>query len=473
MQVQDSPPALNSRRHGLLSACLVILVGMANVGWRLGTLDDWWFEDDPLLYAGVLKVPAPWLFFYDVAANRLATAGPNELAPMLFSSMWLDLWLAPRSTAWSYAHSGLIYLATSAAFHVAMLRLLRERWLALATTIAWMLLPSTNVLVEFVSTRHYLIGMFWALLAAISVDDALKARRGSRSWQLLRVAVFTWLSIISKEFFPPAVLTMTFLWFAWRRDWRGAAIPVVLGALYAIYRIAMTEPSLVYYGNALMSPSQTVKLLLRLPYMTYAGWAGYAALALTVLLLRRQVRADRAVLPVVAIGGATLAVSLLVIYPVGNPVANSWNSFGTWYRTPCVINTLLLVAFAYAVGNLRSASARVALMAMLSLAVLAGAHRTAEQWDRMKSEQWAEAQFIFENPEETLLSQTRAVWFLPGVAALYPERRIAAFVSRWELPRSERYLELLRAPRPFWVYEEGRFRQGDPAMLQRLFREGQ
>ena len=71
------------------------------------------------------------------------------------------------------------------------------------------------------------------------------------------------------------------------------------------------------------------------------------------------------------------------------------------------------------------------------------------------------------------VSQIRAVWFLPGVAALYPERRIAAFVSRWELPRGERYLELLRSPRSFWVYEEGRFRQGDPAMLQRLFREGQ
>src|SRR5690606_12201958 len=101
-------------------------------------------------------------------------------------------------------------------------RLLRERWLAIITTIAWMLLPSTAVLVEFLSTRHYMIGMFWALMAAMSVDDALKARPGPRRLILLRVAVFTLLSIISKEFFPPALLPSTFLWFAWQRDWRGA-----------------------------------------------------------------------------------------------------------------------------------------------------------------------------------------------------------------------------------------------------------
>ncbi len=460
--------AQNDRRRGLLFVLVVLVAGVANVVWRLGTPGDWWFEDDPVLYAAIGKTASPWLFFYDMAANRLATTGPNELAPVLLSSMWLDLWLAPRSTAWAYAHSGLVYLATAVAFFFAMLRLLRGNWLALATTIAWMLLPSTSVLVEFLSTRHYMIGMFWALLAAMSVDDALQARPGPRGLLLLRVAAFIWLSIISKEFFPPAVLTLTFLWFAWQRDWRGAAIPVALGALYAIYRFSMTEPSLVYYGNSLMSVSQVAKLLLRLPYMTYGGWAGYAALALTVVLLRRQVRADRSILPVVAIGAATLFVSLLVIYPVGNPVANSWDSFGTWYRTPCVINTLLLVAFAYAVANLRQAPAKISLMTVLLIAILHGSHRTAEQWDRMKAEQVAEAEFILENPDKTLVSQVRAVWFLRGVAALFPERKVGAFVCRWDRPRSEAYAEVLRSSRPFWIYENGKIRQSTDALAQRL-----
>ena len=471
MNVQPLRSAPIDRRRALLYACLVLLVGVGNVVWRLGTLGDWWFEDDPLLYAGIWKVASPWLFFYDVAANRMATTGPNELAPMLLGSMWLDLWIAPRSTGWAYAHSGLVYLATSIAFYFAMRRLLRENWLALATTIAWMLLPSTSVLVEFLSTRHYLIGMFWALMAAMAVDDAVRARPGPRWWPLLRVAAFIWLSIISKEFFPPAVLTLAFLWFAWHRDWRGAAIPVVLGALYAAYRFAMTEPSLVYYGNSLMSLSQVAKLILRLPYMTYGGWIGYAALALTVVLLRRQLRADRSRLPVVVIGGATLAVSLLVIYPVGNPVANAWNSFGTWYRTPCVINTLLLVAFAYAVGNLQRARARIGLMALLLLGVMHGSYRTAEQWDLMKAEQAAEAQFIFDNPDKTLLSQVRAVWFLRGVAALFPEREMGTFVCRYDRPRREDYRQLLQSSQPFWVYDGGKMRPGDPALLKRLLAE--
>ena len=474
MHVQDprsAQPVSNDRRRDLLCAVLVLAAGFANVAWRLATPVDWWFEDDPVLYAGIAKVASPWLFFYDVAANRLATTGPNELAPMLLSSMWLDLWIAPRSTAWAYAHSGLVYLATAVAFYFAMLRFLRERWLALATTLAWMLLPSTSVLVEFLSTRHYMIGMFWALLAAMSVDDALKARPGPRGFLLLRVAAFIWLSIISKEFFPPAVLTLTFLWFAWQRDWRGAAIPVALGVLYAIYRFAMTEPSLDYYGNSLMSLEQTLKLLLRLPYMTYGGWAGYAALAFTVILLRRKAREGRSILPVIAIGGATLAVSLLVIYPVGHPLNSSWRSLGTWYRTPCVINTLLLVAFAYAVGMLRQVRARIAVMTLLLVAVSHGSHRTAEHWDRMKAEQAAEAEFVFSNPEKTLVSQVRAIWFLHGVVSLFPERKAGAFVCRWDRPRSEGYVELLRSAKPFWIYEDGKIREVSASTRQRLLAE--
>ena len=187
-----------------------------------------------------------------------------------------------------------------------------------------------------------------------------------------------------------------------------------------------------------------------------------------MVLLRRQVRADRSILPVVAIGAATLFVSLLVIYPVGNPVANSWDSFGTWYRTPCVINTLLLVAFAYAVANLRQAPAKISIMTVLLIAILHGSHRTAEQWDRMKAEQVAEAEFILENPDKTLVSQVRAVWFLRGVAALFPERKVGAFVCRWDRPRSEAYAEVLRSSHPFWIYENGKIRQSTDALAQRL-----
>lgn len=470
-QVSGPAPRVEGNfRRGLPFVLVVLFVGVVNVGWHLGTLGDWWFEDDPFVYAAISRVASPWLFFYDVGANRLAT-GPNELAPVLLSSMWVDTWLAPRSTTWAYAHTALLYLATALAFYFAMLRFLRGRSIAVATTVAWMLLPSTTVLVEFLSTRHYMIGMFWALLAAMAVQDALKARRGSRGPVLVRVAAFIWLSIISKEFFPPAVLTMTFLWFAWRRDWRGAAIPVALGAVYAVYRVLMTEPALVYYGNALMSAEQVLKLLLRLPYTTYGGWAGYAALALTTVLLWRKARVDRDILPVIVIGAATLAVSLLVIYPVGNPVSTSWRSFGTWYRTPFVINTLLLVALAYAVGTIRQERARVAIMALVLIAVVSGSHRTAKQWDHMKAEQAAEAEFMLTNPEKTLVSQIRAVWFLRGVTSLYPERKGGAFVCRWERPQSDAYQELLQSSQPFWTYENGEIQEGSLATRQRLLAE--
>ena len=467
---RSARPGLSEKQRGLLFPLVILVVAVANVTLHLATPWDWWFEDDPFVYAGVRQVASPWLFFHDVAANRLAT-GPNELAPVLLSSMWLDLWLAPLSTSWAYVHTGLVYLATALAFYFATGRLLRDRALALTTSIAWMLLPSTTVLVEFLSTRHYMIGMFWALMAAMSVQDALQARPGRRGLLLVRVAAFTWFSIISKEFFPPAVLTLAFLWFAWRRDWRGALIPVVLGAAYAVYRVSMTEPSIVYYGNSLMSVEQSLKLLLRLPYMTYGGWAGYAALAFTVVVLRRKARSDPEILPVIAIGGATLVVSLLVIYPVGHPLNASWRSLGTWYRTPCVINTLLLLAFAYAVSTLQRERARLAIMTLLLIVVFHGSHRTANEWDRMKADLAAEAGFMFSNPDKLLVSQIRAVWFLPKVVELYPERKGAAFFSHWDRPPNRAYIDLLRSNAPFWVYEGRQFREASPETRKRLFAE--
>ena len=382
---------------------------------------------------------------------------------MLLSSMWLDLWLAPRSTVWAYTHSGLVYLATAVAFYFAMLRLLRERWLALATTVAWMLLPSTTVLVEFLSTRHYLIGMFWALLAAMSVDDALKARPGPRTLLLVRVAAFTWLSIISKEFFPPAVLTLTFLWFAWRRDWRGAAIPVVLGALYAIYRVVddRAVARLLRQRADVAKPGREAAPAPALHDLRRMGRA-MRLCALTAVLLRRQVRADRALLPVVAIGGATLLVSLLVIYPVGNPVANAWSSFGTWYRTPCVINTLLLVAFAYAVANLgRSAGEDRAHDAAVARGPH-GSHRTAGAMGPDEGRAGGRSEVHFREPGQDAGVTGPCGWFLRGVERSFPTASsapsCAAGIGRSAKPTGK----LLRSSRPFWVYEDGKVRPGNP-----------
>ncbi|MBA3477038.1 MAG: hypothetical protein H0T52_01350 [Lautropia sp.] len=89
----------------------------------------------------------------------------------------------------------------------------------------------------------------------------------------------------------------------------------------------------------------------------------------------------------------------------------------------------------------------------------------------MKAEQVAEAEFMFSNPDKTLVSEIRAIWFLRGVAAHYPERQRAAFLCSWDRPRSEIYTELLRSSRPFWIYEDGKVREGSVATRRRLLAE--
>ena len=448
---------------------LILLVGLGNVVWFLGTPFDWWFEDDPFLYAAIREVDVPWAFFVDPAVHRLG-AGPNELAPVLLASMWLDWWIAPRSASWAYLHSALIYLATAVALWRVLGRLLGDGLLAAVTTVAWMLMPSTTVLVEYLSTRHYLIGLFWALLAVLAVDDATRAARGHRFGALARVAVFTALSIVSKEFFPPALLTLVFLWFALRRDWTGAGIAVGLGAAYALYRVWMTEPSISYYGIPLLPLVELPSMLAKLPYTIFGNRFGYLALALTVVLLWRSTRVDRTARRVLLIGLAAVATSLLVLYPVAFSLAETWRSFGPWYRTPCVLNTLLLVGFAYAIGTLRRQSSRALLMTAMLVASLMGLQQTARTWTHLKDLQRAEGQFILASPDRVLISQVHAYWFLDGVRTLYPEGEVAQVLSRWNVSQGEAYRAALASSEAVWRYDGRPVREVDPAQRQELLR---
>ena len=96
---------------------------------------------------------------------------------MLLTSFWLDgfisPWLSPKRTYW---HSVLLYWLTSAVFFLVARRLFGIGIVAFLVTVAWIMSSSVVVIVEFLSARHYLYGMLFALLSYELSERAVLAR---------------------------------------------------------------------------------------------------------------------------------------------------------------------------------------------------------------------------------------------------------------------------------------------------------
>jgi hypothetical protein len=433
---------------------------------HLRTQQHWWFEDDPMIFAEISDAQSPLAFFVDPAASEGAV-GPNEMAPVLLASFWLDLAVGGRDPGLAHAHSIVVYALAAAAFFVVALRLLGRWESALLAAVAWCLLPSTIVCVEFLSARHYMIGMVFGLLAFELAERAIGGN-GRQRWLCLGgFAVCTWFAMVSKELFPPALLTLVFLRFAHRRVFAGCGLSLALALAYAAYRFQMTSPGATYRNLPLLSPADWVVFVAKLPYMLMGGVGGYALLLGAAAVLAWQLRRESSLRLAAAVFVVTLAIALLTVYPVAMPVSAAWTTFGTWYRTPFLINTLLVVMIARAWGELPSQRWTRALF-VLTVAVAAhGAHMTKRKWDRMKEAQRLEGEFLLARPDALLFSWVEAFWFLPGVQKLYPEQPSARFVSRWPAV-SPADRQLLLTTDKAWTLRDGKIQAVDRPTMQTI-----
>jgi hypothetical protein len=433
---------------------------------HLRTQQHWWFEDDPMIFAEIADVQSPLAFFFDPAASEGAV-GPNEMAPVLLASFWLDLAFGGRDPGLAHAHSIVVYTLAAAAFLVVALRLLGSWEPALLATFVWCLLPSTIVCVEFLSARHYLIGMVFGLLAFEFAERAM-GEFGRRRWLWLGgFVVCAWIAMVSKELFPPALLTLVFLRFAYRRVFAGCGLSIALALAYVAYRFQMTSPGATYRDLPLLSPAELLVFVAKLPYMLMGGAFGYALVLGAAGVLAWQLRRDLSLRVAAAIFAVTLAIAFFTVYPVAMPVSAAWTTLGTWYRTPFLINTLLILMIARAWKEVPSQRLSRGLF-VLTVAVAAhGAHMTKKKWDRMKEAQRLEGEFLLGQPDALLFSWVEAFWFLPGVQKLYPEQASARFVSRWPAV-SPADRQMLLTTDEIWTLRDGKIQAVDRPSMQKI-----
>lgn len=419
------------KRHPLVLALLISLLAIINAYFHLRTPKDWWIEDDPVLYAAAAKSDHFINFFMNPSANEHGV-GQNEMAQVLMASFWFDHFLAPRDARVSYWHSAIVYALSAGVFFCVLRRLLASTGVAFLGAVIWLSLPTTTVVVEFLSTRHYMYGMLFGLLSLELCERAIAAQtlwRRTIFYGLFAVSLA--ISLIAKELFPPMMLTFLFLRFAYRRVWIGCGLCVALAVGYAIYRFWMTDPALTYRGMPLPNFSDVFVFLSRLPYSFAANYSAYAfiLLALGIHIRTFFINPSRRV-PMMLFSVGFLA-AIATVTPVMSALIVTWQTYGPWYRTPFVLHTLLLIIVLSAFISIPYPKLKSTLYAMLLLSCLAGGHRIARHWDRLKRAQRTEGEFYLSNPSKTLFTWTEAFWYFPGLQQLYPELKPAEHVSRW------------------------------------------
>ena len=275
-------------------------------------------------------------------------------------------------------------------------------------SVVWVLLPSTSVVVQFLSTRHYLEGMLFSALALCLLQH------GARIGALMAMAT----GMLCKETYAVLIPAIVLL-YAWRLRDRGLALSTAaIVCVYAVYRYWMLGPALSY-DMPLLTLGQYLKFLSKLPYSLSSNYGGYGLCGAIAGLSYYFARRSRDNLRTILFFLATLALSLGPIFPASWPLYGTIRSPDPWYRILFLLNTVVILFGGYVA--VRSLSRRMQLaLAILAFAIMIpGAEKTRRLWAEMTASAEREGNFYLNNPDKTLLSEQVAWWFIPGVDQMY------------------------------------------------------
>ncbi len=438
---------------GLLALGVVLIAGPL-----CRTYADFWFEDD-----------APHRVFVRDHANPLAYFGPELVAelslghsvtPWFPLTFWVDRQVSAMSPMPAYLHSALSLWLAACAFYLLMARFLARPY-ALVTALLWLLLPSTVVAIEFLSTRHYLEGFLFSLVAVYAGLKAVECpgQRGRRALALSLAAYL--LACTTKEVYVSATFVALFCLFLDRRRWPALGLLIGCGVAYAAYRL-VSLPSAAKASGAAFAAHYHL-FLARWPYMFSGHEGGYLLLVAAVVVLGLVLYKRRLGWRALVYGGGLGAVMLLTIFPVSEHITDAYRELGTWYRVIFLFNGFALFAGAYLVARLRLRWLAQALAVVTALSLMLGAWRTSRNWDASKAKHTLEARFYIDHPDRLLYSNLPAFWYLYGIHHLYQPELEPHYITYRDLAECER----LTRYQTVWTRGE-RGIKAFPELLERL-----
>jgi len=242
-------------RRALAAAAAALLLLVAAITAPL--LGTGFFGDDPgHLHAVALH--APWEFL--VSPRATADLGGPFFTPLLGVSLAVDWRLFGLDPCGYGVHGALALWALGLAV-LALLRTLGAPAAPAALGAAAVIAnPATVAVAAWFSTRHYLEGAVWAVLACTC---AVLAARRRRLAPLAAAAGLGLAALLSKEIFVPlpalCLPLLPGLPRRWRRLLGGAAAAVI--AAYALLRLALAGGVAGYHGIAELSAAGAARAI--------------------------------------------------------------------------------------------------------------------------------------------------------------------------------------------------------------------
>lgn len=393
---------------------LIIAVGLVQGVLFLQTWTDFWFDDDATLFAFVSGVKNPLSFF--LSQKVIAEAG-FSFTPMQMLSYWLDLKMSGTNPVGAYLHSTGAFILTAVMLFL-VLRFSQTTRFSLLVTLAWMSLPSTIVVEEFIGARHYMEGLLLTLCSLFFCYKYLETGQGGRRLGFIALAlVCLFLAMLAKEVYVTTGFLCVFLLLSSHKRYGAGAVVVVLGLIYACYRIWAVGLASKYPVPA-TDTGVYLRFIGQLPYIFSGNHLGYLLAGGTVAggawlaLKRRFPYRPGAVFILIAV------VSCLTIFPGSFYLSQEWQSRGTWYRLPFILNLVLLIGGCLLVhrGNRRFAAL---MAAILAVSLLHGATLTRSHWNTLKDRYTVTGRFYIANRDKLVYSEVPAYWYLGGLKALY------------------------------------------------------
>ena len=218
----------------------------------------YWRADDPALLLHALQSEGLRAFYDPFDWQKIST---SNLTPWLIFSFKTDIAIAGLQPKFFYLHSLLLLaLVTTAAYGLARMWLVPV-WAFLASVLFLVGAPTASV-TELLMTRHYMEGLFFALLSSTAFVYAV--RRQNILWAVAGALLYA-LAATAKEIYVPLVLVLPLIPPIGRmaERLRLASPYIAVAALYVAWRHYMLGSMVGGYvdSQSLVSMQSATKML--------------------------------------------------------------------------------------------------------------------------------------------------------------------------------------------------------------------
>lgn len=413
-----------SSKNSLFLPMLALFVWVFLVFFGILKLQThWWFEDDPINFAFARGFENPLSFFISRDALGAPSMGIQPI-PMMNLFYWFDAHWLGLNPLYGYVHTFVVYLAaTFTLFLLARKFITTPR--ALFVSVMWSISLPVVVLLEFLSTRHYLYGLFFSLLAILfSLQSDETAHKSRKNFLLLLALLSMLLAFFCKQIFVLFLCSYFVLRLATLKNrfeliffsvsllFYGLWVYIVHGtqAGYQPIFVRSFAESLFFLKHAFSSPfgPEFLSLIWTLALIAYA---------LRLFILSSEFRASSWILRVgfIVLFGSAFAG----IVPVSGALARAGHDPGTWYRATCLWTTVLLVGGLLAISKHATPIRFWAFSSCLFAFSYIQLSKTSAYWSAMKNQYQIEGQAALANPNVTRTSSLPAWWFWEGLENLY------------------------------------------------------